>query len=89
LGGNTSNTTSGFEYTGGLNLGASNQQQIQLQPYQNLLLSQQSNQKPLVQQQLAALTNSPYGSAANKLRSSIQDLKEDIFKPVSPKAIFN
>jgi nuclear pore complex protein Nup98-Nup96 len=37
-----------------------------------------------MQQQLAALTNSPYGSSATLLRSSIQDLKDDIFKPVSP-----
>jgi hypothetical protein len=40
-----------------------------------------------VQQQLAALANSPYGSSATLLRSSLQDhLKEDIFKPVSPLA---
>ena len=47
--------------------------------------------QPLIQQQIAALTNSPYGvsgssGAAGLLRSSIQDLKEDIFKPVSPQA---
>ncbi|CAF0852273.1 unnamed protein product [Brachionus calyciflorus] len=41
--------------------------------------------QPLVQQQLMALTNSPYGTAS-LLKTQLQDYskKEDIFKPVSP-----
>ncbi|RNA23314.1 nuclear pore complex Nup98-Nup96 isoform X1 [Brachionus plicatilis] len=43
--------------------------------------------QPLIQQQLMALSNSPYGTAS-LLKSQLQDYskKEDIFKPVSPVA---
>lgn len=69
----TNTTVQGTSF-GGLN---TTQQQQQLQLQQK---AQQGLQEPLVQQQISALSNSPYGSSYHHVK------KDDIFKPVSPLA---
>jgi type II secretory pathway pseudopilin PulG len=95
LGGTTGQTT-GFGTLGGLGgsslLNQQQNQQQQQQQFQMQQLQQQQQQQqlingqeqPLVQQQLAALSNSPYGG--HLLRNTFPEMskKEDIFKPLSP-----
>ncbi len=86
---NTTSTTLGSGLGTGLNLGGGlGGLQTQQQQQQQLQLQQQNaaQSQPLLQQQLNALTQSPYGTTSSLLKSSLQDLKEDILKPISPMA---